>query len=117
MITEPNLPEAAEMPWQVQRYRVGKISAGRMKISVFAPVNPSQPIHDVQMCWTGGRDDVKVKLKAIRAFPRSGLTQVKNKITKSNQYDGDYVAISMEDEEKGDPRKGEESRKQNERAN
>lgn len=27
-MTDPNLPLAAEMPWQVHRYRVGKASAG-----------------------------------------------------------------------------------------
>ena len=39
--TEPSFPHAAEMPWQVQRYRVGKISAGRMNVIVFAPVGTS----------------------------------------------------------------------------
>lgn len=33
----PNSPAAAETPWQKQRYVVGKISAGIMKVRVFAP--------------------------------------------------------------------------------
>lgn len=34
----PILPAAAEIPWQMQRYEVGKISAGIMKVKVFAPM-------------------------------------------------------------------------------
>lgn len=35
--TLPSFPLAAEIPWQVQRYRVGKASAGRMNVVVFGP--------------------------------------------------------------------------------
>lgn len=35
--TLPSLPLAAEIPWQVQRYRVGKDSAGRINVVVLGP--------------------------------------------------------------------------------
>lgn len=35
--TLPSLPLAAEIPWQVHRYRVGKASAGRMNVVVLGP--------------------------------------------------------------------------------
>lgn len=37
----PTLPAAAEMPWHVHRYAVGKISAGRMKVRVLGPADVS----------------------------------------------------------------------------
>lgn len=34
---EPILPEAAEIPWDVERYRVGKHSPGTMKVVALGP--------------------------------------------------------------------------------
>jgi len=33
----PSLPDAAEIPWQVDLYRVGKTSPGTMKVVEFGP--------------------------------------------------------------------------------
>lgn len=33
----PDLPHAAEIPWAVDRYRVGKASPGRINVVVFGP--------------------------------------------------------------------------------
>jgi hypothetical protein len=37
---EPIFPDAAEMPCEVERYRVGKHSPGTMKVVAFGPVRP-----------------------------------------------------------------------------
>ena len=34
---EPILPDAAEIPWDVERYLVGKHSPGTMKVVAFGP--------------------------------------------------------------------------------
>jgi hypothetical protein len=34
---EPILPDAAEIPWDVERYLVGKHSPGTMKVVEFGP--------------------------------------------------------------------------------
>lgn len=36
-ITAPSLPKPAEMPWPVERTRVGKISAGVMNVVALGP--------------------------------------------------------------------------------
>ena len=33
----PTFPDAAEIPWAVERYRVGKHSPGTMKVVAFGP--------------------------------------------------------------------------------
>ena len=33
----PSFPEAAEIPWEVDRYRVGKASPGMTKVVVLGP--------------------------------------------------------------------------------
>lgn len=35
--TAPNFPQAADTPWAVERYRVGKTSPGYTKVVVFGP--------------------------------------------------------------------------------
>lgn len=35
--TAPSLPKAAEIPWAVERYRVGKASPGIMNVVVLGP--------------------------------------------------------------------------------
>jgi hypothetical protein len=39
----PILPDAAEMPWHVERYRVGKSSLGMMKLVVLGPKLAKKP--------------------------------------------------------------------------
>jgi len=34
---DPTLPDAAEKPWEDERYRVGKHSPGTMKVVAFGP--------------------------------------------------------------------------------
>lgn len=37
LMIAPSLPEAADRPWHVERYRVGKCSPGMMNVVVFGP--------------------------------------------------------------------------------
>jgi hypothetical protein len=60
----PSLPEAAAIPWHVQRYVEGNISAGIMKVRVFAP----------------GR----VVNSPNATMERLGLTKVEQKMTNRN---------------------------------
>jgi hypothetical protein len=41
-VMAPSLPEAAEIPWAVARYRVGKSSPGMMKVVALGPSPVSQ---------------------------------------------------------------------------